>query len=848
MRNNNLREIATEEDLDFLLWILRNLRDVRRVEVFKIGDDTVIYVDRYPILKRVEVRGNRGIGEEEIKSFLGLREGEPLIGFSEEAAEEALLRFYRDRGYVEAKVSVSLNVDEEGFADIKINVEEGELHFLGGAVFEGARSYTHRKLTEESGLEIGEVFNEELAKRGAKRLREFYRREGFLESFVYLKDIKVVRGRRPFPFVLSPGPVRGNFRDRVRSVLRGLSNFVSHPVSLLKALFGRGHFALPVYQIFEGRRYEVEFEGNEFLSDEELSALIDRRTAGVDHFFLEGLKRKIEEAYKKKGFFDVEVSYTYEEGRVVYKVKEGKRFRLVYEGPENIKVPEYYDEEAVRKAVEEAVEKLRREGYLTARAEVTKRVDKERKEVFLSVRIVRGKRVLIKDFVLVKGPKELRRVFSKYRAVLPTVLEESIIEELNKEIEEFFLDEGFLEGKFSVEVRVEEDEENMYLTYLYSVETGPRYTYGKLIVYGNEKTRLREISYTVVKHWHFSKEVEEESIWNLVRSGIFSGVSLEHFVDRKNKVVHRFIEVREEERGSFEVSLGYNTEERLKAEGSLTLKNLFGVGIVGRLSASKSELYETYEAGLSDRFLFSRKYFGDTALFRRVEFHRTFDLTSEGFSLSLGYRPTRWVEVGLSFSSTENEVVGFEEGKVSLRRAGLFLRAEVRDDPVNPKNIRHGSLSFSYAWGKRNYYRIIGNVFFLREITPRLSANLRIAGGLVGRDAPIFDRFFLGGLRDMRGYDFEVIGSPSGGRSFLFSRGELVVSLREPFRLALYTDAGSVGDTLGESLRSLKYDAGFAVGVGSPVGFVRVDFAFPLSRIPEPTPPFRVYLSIGFVY
>ncbi|MDQ7083026.1 MAG: hypothetical protein Q9N34_08885 [Aquificota bacterium] len=61
-------------------------------------------------------------------------------------------------------------------------------------------------------------------------------------------------------------------------------------------------------------------------------------------------------------------------------------------------------------------------------------------------------------------------------------------------------------------------------------------------------------------------------------------------------------------------------------------------------------------------------------------------------------------------------------------------------------------------------------------------------------------------------------------------------------------DSGSVGDSLKEAVGDLKYGAGVAVGVGSPVGFVRVDLAVPLSGLPVPTSRFRVYLSIGFVY
>ncbi len=848
LRNSNLYEIASEENVDLILWVLRNLRDVREVRVFRVGKDTVIYVERFPILRRIVIRGNRGVGGREIRNFLGLREGEPLIGFSEPTAEEALRRFYRDRGYIEADVKVKMDVDEDGFAYIEITVDEGPLHFLGGAIFEGARSFTAEKLTEEAGLKIGEVFSREMAENGTDRLRDFYRREGFLESYVYLKEIKMVRGKRPFAYVLMPGYRRRGLREALRSMFRGISNLVSHPLAVLGSLTGRGHFAVPVYRVVEGRRYEISFEGNRSLPTEKLRSLIDRDIPAVDYTFLENLKEKVKEAYRRKGFFDVKVSYTYEENRIVYRIDEGPRYRLVIFGRTSTGMPDYYDEEEIRKRLEDKVQELKEKGFLTAYYRLSKRVNRDRREVWVTVDVVRGKRVVIRDFVLREGPEGLRPVFAKYRGLLPAVLNERIIDSLNREVEDFLWDMGYLEGSFSVDIKVEEDEENLYLTYVYSVKTGPRYAYGRLITYGNEKTRFREIHYTVVKQRYFSKEAEEESLWNLIRSEIFSGVRIDHFIDREKKVVHRLVEVREDKRGVLELSVGYNTEERLKLEGSVKLKNLFGVGIIGRLSASKSEKYETYEVGLSDRFLFSRKYFGDVALFRKLEFHRSFDLTSQGFSMSLGYRPLRWMPVSLFFSPTTNWVEGSEAGKLYIRKAGLLVVYEKRDELINPKNMIHTSFKLSYAWGDREYYGLDGNLFLLREIVPEVSFNIRVSGGQVGRGAPIFDRFFLGGLRNMRGYDFEVIGYPSGGRSYLFSRGELVFPIRLPLKGAVYIEAGSVGDSLREASGSLKYDIGGAVGVSSPVGFIRVDVAFPLSELDVPTSRFRVYLSIGFVY
>ncbi|HIQ31029.1 MAG TPA: outer membrane protein assembly factor [Aquifex aeolicus] len=834
LRNNNFREKATEDNLFLILWALQRLKDVRNVKVMNVGGDILIYVERYPILREVRVRGNRFLGDEEIKNALLLREGEPLIDFSPESAGETLRLFYRRRGFLDAKVKVNLRVDEKGFAYIGVEVEEGDIYFLGGARFEGATSFPVSRLMGAVSLQVGDIYDEEKVKEGRFLLWDFYRGEGFLESFVYWEGTEKRERRSPFPSVLFPG-------KRTSAILKGLSNLLTYPVGVLKALFGRGFVALPIYRVIEGRRYEIAFEGNEKVADEELRASIDIHTPGVDIFFLENTKSKIEEYYRSRGFFDVKVSYVFYEGRVILRVEEGDRYKLVPLGFKGLDLPPFYDREEIKKAVGEFLEEVKERGYKLARLEILEDIDRQEKKVFLAIRYYRGKRLILKDIRFVGKDGYVRKLFSRYRALLPRILEEDFLEELHGEIRGYLREEGYLDGDFSVSVGVSEDEENMYFTYTYDLEKGERYRYGELLIYGNEKTRLREIHYTVVRQRYFSVSAEEESLWNLIQSESFTGVRIENLVDRDRKVVHRLVEVREDRRGVLEFAVGYNTEEELKVEGGVKLKNLFGVGIVGRLWVSFSEKYETYEVGFSDRFLFSRKYFADVSLFRRLEFHRSFDLESSGFALSLGYRPLRWTNLSFFLSRTQNTVSGTDAGEYGLLRYGLYLLREKRDDPINPHNLTHNSLRLMRAQGDREYHKVELNNFFLREIVKGLSLSWRFALGWVGKGAPVFDRFFLGGLRDMRGYDFEAIGYPQGGRTYFLGRAEIIFSVKEPVRASLYTDAGSVG-------KGFKYDIGAAIGLNTPAGFIRLDVAKPLSELPDPVSRVKVYLSIGYVY
>ncbi len=848
LRKNNLEKLAKEGDLPLLLWALQNLRDIKDIQIKTSGKDTIVVVERYPILKEVEVEGNWFVGEDEIKNLLGLRENEPLIDFDRESSEDNLERFYREIGYLDANVNISVMDLGEGFVGIRVRVREGDLYFLGGIEFTGLEEAEPKALIVSSGLKIGEVFKESRARSAEEKFSQILRDMGYYENLVYFRGVQQRELRKPFWRVLLPLG-EDTLKSKIASLFQGITTFITHPVATFKAIRGKGKVAVPMYHVVEGGRFSISFEGNRFFSDRELKSLILENVVGVDYFFLEGAREIIAKHYQSKGFFDVEVEYSYEDGEILFFIEEGERYGVSIEGDRIIEPPEFFDEELIHHSLEKWIAKKRKEGFLTAGVSLKKEIDRIGKVVRLEIKKRKGKKVIIQDVLYEGDDPEIKGIFERIRVHLPTVLDEGFLDSVEREIKGYFLRKGYLEGTFEVDIKTEESEEAVNLTYTYRIEKGTRYRYGRLIIYGNNRTRWREIDYLTVKDQEFYSSVaEEETLWNLIRSEIFTGARLETFIDRDKKRVHRLLEVREDKRGSLELGLGYNTEEKFKVDAGLKLKNLFGFGMINRAFISISEIYRIYEIGLSDHSFFTWKHFIDLSAFRRFEFHESFDLTITGASATVGYRPFRWHTVSLFVSSTENEVEGTEPGTYRLNRYGILLVREVKDDLMNPRNMHHISLRLSRAERDRDYTRIEANAFLLREILSGLSVNGRLAGGQVGEDAPIFDRFFLGGLRNMRGYNFESIGYPLGGGSYYFSRLEIMVRVISPLWVAVYTESGNVAENLESAFRYPKFDVGTAIGIDSPAGFIRLDVARALTPIEQRVPFLRVYLSIGYIY
>ncbi|MFN3471351.1 MAG: BamA/TamA family outer membrane protein, partial [Aquificaceae bacterium] len=230
-------------------------------------------------------------------------------------------------------------------------------------------------------------------------------------------------------------------------------------------------------------------------------------------------------------------------------------------------------------------------------------------------------------------------------------------------------------------------------------------------------------------------------------------------------------------------------------------------------------------------------------LFKNYEEHKSYNLDSHGFNLQLGYRITGNTSVGPVFSLLSNKVDG---QNFHIRKYGIFLIREFKDDLFSPNRIHYDNLNLSLAGGDVKYTKVDLSTFYLIPLKRGFKLSFKVAAGAVSQEAPIFERFFLGGLRDLRGYSFEEIGQPNGGRYYAFGRFELMFPIRDPFVGVVFGEAGSVGDRIRDLSKVIKSDLGGSVGINTPIGPIRLDVAFPFER--DWLKKYKIYLSVGYYY
>ncbi len=209
-----------------------------------------------------------------------------------------------------------------------------------------------------------------------------------------------------------------------------------------------------------------------------------------------------------------------------------------------------------------------------------------------------------------------------------------------------------------------------------------------------------------------------------------------------------------------------------------------------------------------------------------------------------------------------------QEGERNFLLFGIPARLmrDTRDDVLNPAEgtqVRLETTPFAVLGDETELFlrnSFAGAGFYAIDSDARfVLAGRGLIGSIVGARTtaiPPSRRFFAGGGGSIRGFPFEEVGpldeeeNPLGGRSVIEVSTELRIRVTNTIGIVPFIDGGNVFDepfpkvgTSGE--RQLRFAGGLGFRYFTPVGPVRVDFAFPINRREGVDNRFEFYISLG---
>ena len=501
-------------------------------------------------------------------------------------------------------------------------------------------------------------------------------------------------------------------------------------------------------------------------------------------------------------------------------------------------------------------------GYLqvnVATPEIT--VSEDRKWVFITIRILEGPQFSVRNISfqgeVLFSEEELREKIQLRPEEIYS--EESLRMDIQK-LTEVYQDEGYAFANVLRTLHVVPGENKVDVEF--SFEKGEIAYFGKITVIGNTRTRDKVIrrELKIKEGAKYSGTFLRESRENINRLGFFEpGSVIFNTVtpEGKDNVLDIEINVKERNTGQISLGAGYSTATGGFFQASIAQNNFRGLGQNLSFSLSLSGVDQTFNLGFTEPYFNDSQWTlgGDIFRTRNTAFD-SFDYKREGFNVRAGHPIFEYTRLFVTYKLEDTTLQGIEDptvepelenGIASSVRTSLIR--DKRNNSFEPTDGHYISLSTEYAGlgGNKRWWRNEADARYYRPLVGELILKSRLYVGKISevgnRRIPRTERFYLGGARDLRGYDYEAIGPKKqivddqrrgeyfneGGLFSSFTQLELEHPLAREAGLkwVLFMDAGDTGP-----LKDFKLyaDYGFGLRWFSPIGVLRFEFGLPLTE------------------
>ncbi|MFH1008227.1 MAG: outer membrane protein assembly factor BamA [Candidatus Latescibacterota bacterium] len=558
------------------------------------------------------------------------------------------------------------------------------------------------------------------------------------------------------------------------------------------------------------------------------------------------------------------VSVHFEGNRVF---EERRLYRLMTSRPSTWLRRSRYNPEALKEDLKNLELFYRQNGYLEARiAEHGVAVDSTRNEAKLSVQVFEG------DLTRVEGVSVFgNRAFSNEELLgrIPIRAEDPFqrakIEDAIQSLLALYADNGYLDAQSASDARVNTQTHRVLIDF--TVREMAQYKIGQIRLAGLEKTRphvvRRELSFRPDQTVDYSLLLKSQR--RLYLTGLFQSVFLRPQPPSSGDATEKdiLIELRELPSREFNVSLGYDSIERMRGKVEVSNRNLAGTARKLGLAARMSFIHRSLEASFTEPWTFGTPWRADVTL------------TSDAAETP-GYRQRRLgggVTFGRAFLRRSTVTFAHRQEKVSLRdirvtpapeKTEVHLRSmklsflyDARDDLFNSTDGSYlewsNELVGSFLGGTEHFFRSVGRLKRFYPLNPSTILATALEAGWVDReDLPLNERFYAGGPTSLRGFEDQRAGPldqnriPMGGSfKVVWNVLEIRRSLYGMVGGVLFAEAGNVWSRSEDfSFRDLRPAVGLGLRVNTPIGLIRLDYGRNLDRRPG-EPGSKLYFSMG---
>lgn len=629
---------------------------------------------------------------------------------------------------------------------------------------------------------------------------------------------------------------------------------------------------------------KIRFEGNDKLKSDKLRKAVSFRTPGI--YDPKEISRSVEEikvAYIMEGYYAADVTADSHVGAdnvalVTFRIDEGKLVRIkqiefvgnsVFDRGDLMDMMDTrekwflswltgsgkYNELMLSQDMGRITDNYYNEGYVrvNVRKPVLSLVDDDRHMLVL-VTIDEGAQFKVGEIdaqgdlidregeILNLLPLQPGEVFS--RKLLRTGVDQ---------VTDLYADQGYAYANVSPLTRANDETRLVDLTL--EIEQGPQVTVERIDISGNTTTRDKVIrrEMKLVEGELFNASALKRSRARINNLGYFETVDIttDEGSDEEHIVVD--IGVKERATGTFSIGAGYSSVDGFVGQGSITQENFLGRGWKMSLAASLGGESTTYQLGLTD------PYFLDMNLTLGFELYQTdrewsdFSRSATGGAIKVGRSIGEYSRILFVYRLEEKEIydveptaaseIQDEEGTSTISSITTTFSRNTTDYRPDPSHggVLDTSWEFAGLGGTEKFSKYLIDY---RHFWPAFWDTTFSAHGRIGyvhaygsEEIPLDERFFLGGINTLRGFDSREVG-PKDPVTGDYIGGDKQTYFNFEFLFPLVKDMGmkavtffDIGNAWGEDeewFEEWRYSTGAGIRWLSPLGPLRLEWGYNL--------------------
>jgi len=624
----------------------------------------------------------------------------------------------------------------------------------------------------------------------------------------------------------------------------------------------------------------IRFENNSIYKDEELFEVVGTSTGSIlNAFKLNNDVDKLKRLYYEKNYHNCRISYDVKplknhQADIVFNIEEGEKVRITsieFEGNK------YFDDDDIKDEMQ-----TREKGFwsfITSSGELD---DTELDNDVLRIEALYKNNgfinVKVSDPVVNMGTKEITIQFkidegNQYKNGVVSIKgdiltsEEELLallvsqksELYNRELirkdmitlNDFYANQGY--ANVRVIPRVDKNDAESIVNISFDIDKGPLVYFNRIIITGNEKTRDKVIrrELAIEEQGLYSMKKIQRSNRNLVFKDYFQNIDIKPVETKEENKRDVLINVEEKSTGNFSFGGGFSSDDGPFGQFSVEERNLFGKGQTGKFTIRMSGENALYNIGFTEPWLFDKPISAGFDIYKFENEYDHYEKDAMGLTLrGASRRFWDYTAIGLIYNIEHFDIGDVESANTSVVE-GSYLTSSItpyisydsRNHSFLPTKGMYHKLSIEYAGemlgGEIDFTKYLAESAVFCPLFWKLSAGFYAKWGYLDDrtdgDLDIdWERFYLGGINSIRGFDdTDINGTRNGssievgGERYFQFNIEMVFPIAEEQAVygVLFYDRGDVynhGEDIdfGDQFSS----SGFELRWNSPMGPIRLAY------------------------